>query len=101
VPPGFKRDSLPCPRCGTVHEIPAVAVAAAAAKGKKSAAPAGAMTYRRKGSDWESFRCSCGKTVQLSPTFSASQVRCPGCKKKIAVTGAKPTAQKPSKTASE
>ena len=37
------------------------------------------QSYRFKGGEWRSFRCGCGKTVQLSPNFSANRIRCRGC----------------------
>lgn len=92
IPPEFKRDVLDCPRCGRKHEIPAATLAAVAAatavgKGKSPTKKAPPMRYQRKGGGWESFRCRCGHTVQLSPSFSASSIRCPKCRSRIEIVG--------------
>ncbi|UCG17259.1 MAG: M48 family metallopeptidase [Phycisphaerales bacterium] len=84
VPPGLKRDSLSCPRCGTVHQVPRAEPAAKSVD--RPEAPASPMLYRRKAAGWESFKCSCGKVIQLSPSFLAPQVRCPGCGNTIRIT---------------
>ncbi len=88
VPPEFKRDQLVCPRCGIEHELPAATLAAVAAAGslgkppgKKKKTPP--MRYRRRGISWESFRCRCGNTIQISPSFSASSIRCRKCRSRI------------------
>ena len=81
VPPDLKRDTLSCPRCGKKHTIPKAQ--AASTKGQPAAAP---MRYTRQGTGWESFKCSCGKTVQLSPSFAAPSVHCPGCQNHIMIS---------------
>ena len=51
-----------------------------------AAAEVAPMTeYQRKAKadGWESFKCSCGKPIQLSPNFSAKRVKCPSCGNKI------------------
>ena len=104
IPPSYAGRTVACPRCSRSHQVPAAAAFAAAATmahavekaeaeadgGKaaaKGAAPAASkpLVFRRKGGGWESFRCSCGKTVQISPSFSASSVRCRHCKREIKV----------------
>ncbi|MBN1345201.1 MAG: M48 family metallopeptidase [Phycisphaerae bacterium] len=98
VPPKFKRNSLKCPRCGRDHDVPAAvaAMTAAAAIGAAARPPIPAtvpkarkaeppMRYRRKREGWESFRCQCGQTVQLSPSFSADATRCPKCNARIEI----------------
>lgn len=80
LPPGFKKNIIACPRCGRQHDVPRAAPAVGAAH----AAP---QRYRRRGHGWESFQCACGRTVQLSPTFSAPQIRCDGCGQKIEIAG--------------
>jgi heat shock protein HtpX len=75
VPPGFRRDSVTCPRCGREHAVP-----------KAQTQPADKpLRYQRRGTGWESFRCTCGHTVQLSPTFSAAQVKCPKCGRSVEI----------------
>lgn len=101
VPPSYERDEIRCPRCGRVVPIPRAAMlaaAGAAAVGGGSAAqqqandgrarPSGRqepLVVQREAGTWQSFRCSCGSTVQLSPSFSASQIRCRSCGRRIEV----------------
>ncbi len=83
VPPTLKRESIGCPRCGTVHPVPLVETAGQTKAGAGKTPPP--ASYRRRGAGWESFKCSCGRSVQLSPKFSASHIRCPGCRNKIKI----------------
>ncbi len=94
IPSDFKRDQLECPRCGREHAIPAAELAAVAAAtaavGKdvsvrQKVPPPPPMRYRRKNEGWESFRCRCGHTVQLSPSLSASSVPCTKCRQRIEI----------------
>ena len=98
VPPDFKHDTIKCPRCGREHAIPAAELAAVAAIGAGVAGgragaegatvpPPPPMRYQRKSTGWESFRCRCGHTIQLSPSFGAEAVRCPKCGQRIEVLG--------------
>ncbi|HEQ60668.1 MAG TPA: hypothetical protein ENN74_03565, partial [Firmicutes bacterium] len=85
LPEGYDRPTIPCTRCGRVHEVPK-ATASAPATGTEP--PAGPLThYQRRGKGWESFQCSCGRTLQLSPNFAGKYVRCPECKNKIEIMG--------------
>ena len=94
VPPSYKGDHVKCPRCGRVHAIPTGALAAAsvAAAGELGEAASDDVAgegegageepprvFRSRPGQWDSFRCACGETIQLSPSFSAPQVRCPHC----------------------
>ncbi len=105
LPPEFEEASVKCPRCGRDNEVPraqvsefaqvAAAVGAIVgtptkpdASGPPFAQPApggssGAdapLEYRRRAhKKWESFSCACGHLLQLSPVFSASQMKCPNC----------------------
>jgi predicted RNA-binding Zn-ribbon protein involved in translation (DUF1610 family) len=106
VPPDYADPVINCPRCGRENEIPKATVSefaeVAAAVGaivgttgvaggaagevpfaKPVEAPgAEALAYaRRTRGEWESFSCSCGHLLQLSPIFSASQIKCPNCGK--------------------
>ncbi len=81
VPPGVKRDSVACPRCGRENGVPG---AFEKADGKSDAAGARApLRYQRKGSGWETFRCDCGRTIQLSPGLLAPTVKCRSCRREI------------------
>lgn len=79
VPEGYERDTINCIRCGSVLPIPTA----------KRAQPAPADTtplrYTRTGHGWESFRCACGRTLQISPAFAAPQVKCRICGRMITV----------------
>lgn len=89
APPGLKRDSIPCPRCGRANEIPHAHAAAPGGEAPSSAAPgkpAPSLRYERKGDGWESFKCICGKVIQLSPNFIAPVVTCRKCKRRTEIT---------------
>ncbi len=107
VPPEFSDPHINCPRCGRENQIPRaqvsefaeVAAAVGAIMGTGAAAGAGAAGeipfakpvdgvsgedapleyHRRTRDEWESFSCTCGHLLQLSPIFSASQMKCPNC----------------------
>lgn len=109
VPPDFTEAQIACPRCGRENQIPRAAVSefaqVAAAVGaivgsKPAGAADGAVPFahvasgapavanpdeapleyaRRTRGEWESFACACGHLLQLSPSFSASQMKCPNC----------------------
>ncbi len=91
VPSDFGKSSVTCPRCGTENKIPAAELAAAAAVLEATgtgplktsvAAPAGGQqAYRRQSAGWESFKCSCGRTIQLSPAFAGDRITCADCEK--------------------
>jgi len=101
VPPTHEHDSVQCPRCGRAIPIPAVAAAAAAAAAGLEAAGKGATvsdvageeeqaapegySYTYTPGKWQSFRCACGWTINMSPTFAGSQVKCPGCGRMVNV----------------
>lgn len=94
VPPDFKQSQISCPRCGRVNELPLAELAAAAAvldrtasPGKKTDKPQDrkTLTYTRKGRGWESFSCTCGHLQQISPTFTAPEVECDRCGRKIII----------------
>lgn len=81
VPPNFKRDHIACPRCGRSNRVPA----ARSTEDQTSDKPSAAIHYERQGAGWESFRCRCGNTLQLSPAFSASVMHCPKCRARIEI----------------
>jgi heat shock protein HtpX len=104
VPPDFTEPSIACPRCERKNEIPHARVSdaaqAAAVVGAMVGALAGAreheeipaarpapgakgeeapLEYARRGTGWESFTCTCGQLLQLSPAFTGSQMACRNC----------------------
>ncbi|HXV13117.1 MAG TPA: M48 family metallopeptidase [Candidatus Krumholzibacteria bacterium] len=105
LPPEIEDASIACPRCGRENEVPRaqvtefaeVAAAVGAIVGSQAKADAGGppfaqpapggssgpdapLEYRRRAhKEWESFSCACGHLLQLSPVFSASQMKCPNC----------------------
>ncbi len=79
VPAELDRHRITCPRCGREHDVPAA---------RPRDDPGGPLTYRRQSSDaWESFRCACGRTQQLSPAFRGDQMTCKGCGREIRIVG--------------
>jgi heat shock protein HtpX len=83
VPEGYERDEIRCIRCGSVLPIPFAAPVAAPPVITPAAPP---LLYQRTRQGWESFRCECGKTVQLSPAFAAPSIRCNGCGRTIEIS---------------
>jgi len=81
LPPQVTLDAVKCPRCGRSHDVPKATTAAGDSRSQVEGPPA----YHRKGSDWESFRCACGQTIQLSPAFSAEHVSCRKCGRHVKV----------------
>ena len=87
-----------CPACGRIMAIPVpvlvaagVAAADAAERADRATEPgpkrdrARRLTHAFKPGQWQSFRCTCGNALQLSPSFSAPKVRCPRCRRTIHV----------------
>ena len=68
---------------GVLNEATKQAAAGAAKQDRKKKSN---MRYKRKGGGWETFRCSCGNTLQLSPTFSAPKITCRKCNAKVEVS---------------
>jgi heat shock protein HtpX len=85
VAENYERNDIRCIRCGSIHPVPRAGAVTATAP-TAPVAPAGPLTYKRTGTGWESFRCACGATIQLSPAFSAPMVRCHKCRADISVT---------------
>lgn len=89
VPPDFKDKSLSCPRCNRQLEVPSAELATIAA-GVQAAdsslkAPNAQQTYIRTGNGWESFQCSCGKSLQISPAFVGTRIVCGSCGKTTSI----------------
>jgi heat shock protein HtpX len=77
VPESFKERQVACPRCKRAHALPAA---------ESRAEPDGPLRFQRRGEGWESFRCRCGHTVQLSPAFKLDKTRCRKCGTAIELT---------------
>ena len=90
VPEGYEQDSIRCIRCGSILPIPSAATTPppppAATSVVPPAIPLVPLQFHRTGTGWESFRCACGSTVQLSPAFDAPQIRCNKCGRTIQIT---------------
>ncbi|HUK83409.1 MAG TPA: M48 family metallopeptidase [Verrucomicrobiae bacterium] len=80
VPEGYERDTIRCIRCGSVLPVPTVAPAP-----ETPAAPGSPLLYTRTRQGWESFRCACGRTIQISPAFAAPFIRCNSCGRQIKI----------------
>ena len=86
VPEGYEQDSIRCIRCGSEIPIPSATRAPpppSASSAVPPVIPLAPLQYHRTGTGWESFRCACGSTVQLSPAFDAPQIRCNKCGRTI------------------
>lgn len=82
LPQSYSGSQVNCMRCGTLLNLPTPAERAKGRTGEPAPAPAERqMTYRRKSpGTWETFRCVCGHSIQLSPQFTGLQMRCPKCR---------------------
>ncbi|HVE40133.1 MAG TPA: M48 family metallopeptidase [Planctomycetota bacterium] len=76
VPPGSSWTSIPCPRCGRDNPIPQAQAAERAD---------GPLTFRRQGKGWQSFRCSCGAGINVSPAYEAKTQSCSRCGRTIEI----------------
>ena len=72
VPSDFKHDTIDCPRCGRTHDVPHAA-------GPRSSEEGAPLEYRKIGQGWDSFRCSCGKVMHLSPAVRVERLKCHKC----------------------
>ncbi len=84
VPESYERNEIRCIRCGSVLPVPSVSPVPSSPV--VAPPPLPPLQYKRTRQGWESFRCACGRTVQLSPAFAASHIRCNGCGRQINVT---------------
>ncbi|MFH2054557.1 MAG: M48 family metallopeptidase [bacterium] len=95
LPPEFKKDKITCPRCSRELMVPTAMLATAggvldAVKKTQQQQPDSRddreqLTYHRHGNGWESFRCTCGHLLQLSPGFTGDHLTCSNCGKNVAI----------------
>jgi heat shock protein HtpX len=85
VPPGLGVDAVACPRCGRENAIPRAQGTPETVASPPPGAPP--PVYRRRSREWESFQCSCGAAVQLSPVFEGSSITCPKCGRTTRIEG--------------
>jgi len=91
LPPDFKKKEFNCPRCDRKLTVPVAELAAASAvaeqlqdtKGSATDSPEQKLTYSRRGEGWESFACSCGNRIQISPALESDKIQCPQCRRTI------------------
>jgi len=84
VPMGYESNEVHCVRCGSVLAVPAVQARGEVPVLKEApAAEQGPLQYTRQQPGWESFRCQCGYTLQLSPSFRGSHLTCRRCNRQI------------------
>lgn len=94
LPEERSHDTISCPKCGRKNAVPvaemaeiAAVVGAAVGVGQAESAPSKGSTslsnleYTRRGTGWESFACTCGRVMQLSPAFSGHTLTCKKCGK--------------------
>lgn len=89
VPMEHEGNEIHCVRCGRTLPLPTAeesesspASEAGSLQGNAAQPPS---VYVRHTNGWESFRCPCGRTLQLSPSFAAPQLSCTACGRKITV----------------
>jgi hypothetical protein len=86
VPMNFERNEVHCVRCGSLLALPAVhGHPATSTPSEAPTAPADLtpLEYTRGAAGWESFRCQCGHTLQLSPSFRGTHLNCNKCRRRI------------------
>lgn len=82
IHPDSRDQSVTCPRCGNELSIP-TAKQTIATEGPDTVS---SLTYHKQGAGWETFNCSCGRLIQISPLFAATHIQCPACKREIKIT---------------
>ena len=103
VPPEFNRASVTCPRCERTNAVPAAVPASTNGAEGEAADKAGkappkpdlpgikqsgeAFEYTRRNDGWDSFRCHCGQTIQLGPSFPLDYTACVRCGQRIELRG--------------
>ncbi len=92
------RPTVVCPKCGTNHIVPhatdfqlADSSGDIAKSGDEPVVEPPAepllpnQEYCRREAGWESFRCRCGHTLQLSPAFAGSTIDCGKCRSTVLI----------------
>lgn len=104
LPPEYQGDHVQCPRCKRELRVPVAQMAAALSAADIAAAhtqrpsaetrsegrrvvAAAPLSVRHRPGAWESFRCTCGNAITLSPGFDAPRTRCSACGRDIEVRG--------------
>lgn len=102
IPSTFPGDSVRCIRCGVANPVPPPEEWNNLVKQRNERKappippplmggpvhPMAVMDYSRKAPGaWESFPCSCGAVIQLSPSFSAPMIQCRQCQTRYRVHG--------------
>lgn len=89
VPEMFENDEVVCIRCGLKVPLPSAKERLEGRRGGEQNVPDGQnappLQYTRTGAGWETFRCACGGSVQLSPQFIAPRTHCPKCRRQIEI----------------
>jgi heat shock protein HtpX len=91
LPPDFKKPQIECPRCHRLLTAPvaqmvaAGAVAQAVAGRPEQPVPAQPLAITRSGTGWMSFKCPCGTTQNIAPSFAGNQIACSHCGRKIQI----------------
>ncbi len=87
VPERYEQNTIRCIRCGSSLPVPKVIAPPVLPVTPATPAPPNApmLQYTRTGTGWESFRCACGRTVQISPAFAAPHIRCAACGRTIRI----------------
>jgi heat shock protein HtpX len=103
LPPDFKQDKVSCPRCHRDLEVPVAQVAAATQLGEfmadqsqaplrvaaprspQAPGPNASLQIARQGSQWQSFKCSCGNILHIAPGEAADEVSCTKCGRRISI----------------
>ncbi len=103
LPPDFKHDKVTCPKCSREHAVPVAQLAAVvaiadnlpdtakevgrAARPPKLEKSLGSETLKikRQPGEWMTFKCTCGATKTLSPSFTATKMKCKKCGRTIEI----------------
>ncbi len=89
VPPTLGKASFPCPRCGRLLLLPSITTDAMHTRPEpapEETVEDEPLFYERKSNGWESFACSCGNIINLSPLFRGRTMTCRRCGRKIMIS---------------